>query len=198
MRLPDGPRQILAALVAAGAFLGLYFGLSLVWWLALGLAVVVYGALLLVIGRRTPADEIMLGARVSAADLANASAALSQSAARLSNAAERAPEADRAEIEAMAGHLRSIRDKVASDPEDFRNTRRFLTSYLPHLVTTVEGYADLARQAKGSNAERLAAIRQNITEFGPVLERIDQACLENDFAALEVQVDVLATQMKRG
>ncbi|MBK1635407.1 5-bromo-4-chloroindolyl phosphate hydrolysis family protein [Rhodovulum adriaticum] len=198
MRLPDGLRQIVAATLAAALFLGLFFGVQLVWWAAFGLAAVTYGALLLIVGRRTPADEIVLGHRVTAADVSRTAEALETAAARLSAAAQNGPKTDRGEIARMAAHLRSIRQKILADPEDYRSTRRFVTSYLPHMVETVERYADLARLARENHADRVARLRARILSYGPVLDRIDQACLENDFAALEVEVDALATQMKRG
>jgi hypothetical protein len=162
------------------------------------LAVVVYLALLLLIGRRPPLDEVMLSTRVSAADVRQASAALAASARRLEAAAETAPEADRKEIRKMVGHIGSIRAQIEQEPEDFRRARRFVTNYLPHMVETVESYVSLAGRAKGQQAERLGPIRDRIRDFLPALERIDAACLENDFAELEAQVDALAIQMKRG
>jgi hypothetical protein len=198
MRLPDGPRQVIAALVAGGVFVALYFAGRIVWWAAFGLAAGVYLALLLVIGRRRPGDEIMLASHVSAADLARAADGLDQAAGRLASAAGTAPDIDQALIRDMAARVRSIREKVAADPEDLRRTRRFILSYLPNMVETVERYAALARQAGEAHADRLAALRERIRAYGPALDRIDQACLENDFDALEVEVEVLAAQMKRG
>lgn len=198
MRLPDGPRQIIAALMAATVFLGLYFAVSLVWWAAFALAVLTYLAFLLIIRRRTPADEIMLTARVSAADIRQAAANMEAAAKRLDYAAEQAPQADRGEITHLATTVRAIREQVIADPDDYRQVRRFVTSYLPHLVETVEGYTTVARRAGGNHDDRLAPLAQRIRGFGPVLDRINAACLENDFDALEVQIDALATQMKRG
>jgi len=198
MRLPDGPRQIVAALAASAAFLALYFGVHLIWWAAFAVAVIVYAALLLIVRRKPPDDEVMLSSRVSAADIRQASAALAASARRLTAAADTGPPEDRPLIEDMVAHIGSIRSQIEAEPEDFRRARRFLVSYLPNIVETVESYAALAARASGDQAERLAPIRARIRDFGPALARIDAACLENDFAALEVQVDALATQLKRG
>ncbi|KAJ56753.1 hypothetical protein ACMU_07390 [Actibacterium mucosum KCTC 23349] len=198
MKLPDGPRQILAGVLAAVVFLALYFGISLVWWAALGLGIIVYFALLLVVGRRTPADEVMLSSRVSAADVKSAGTALQDAANRLAGVAETAPQTDRAALVEMADHLRSIRENVLADPQDFRSARRFVNNYLPVVVQTVEAYGALARRAGPKHGDRLQALGTQIRSFGPVIEEIDRACLENDFAALEVQVAALATQMDRG
>ena len=108
------------------------------------------------------------------------------------------PAADRDALTDMAAHLRSIRDNVLSDPQDFRSARRFVNNYLPVVVQTVEAYGTLARRAGPKHGDRLQALGDQIRSFGPVIEEIDRACLENDFAALEVQVAAIATQMDRG
>ena len=198
MRLPDGFRQVLAGLLAAAAFLGLYFGLTLVWWAALGLAVAVYFALLLVIGRRTPLDEIMLTGRVSAADVKEAGRLLFDAAHRLDAVSGHVPEADRTPVVSMATHLRSLRQNVLSDPEDYRSTRRFVLNFVPIIVETVESYAELARRSGPEHSGRLEEMGRNIRGLEPVVRQIDQATLDNDFNALEVQLSALATQINRG
>ncbi|MBY6114141.1 5-bromo-4-chloroindolyl phosphate hydrolysis family protein [Mameliella alba] len=197
MGLYDGPRQIVAGAIAAAIFLGLFFGATLVWWLALILAAVAYGALLLIIPRRQRADEIVLGARVSAADMANAGAALLDHAARLEATVPGLPELDAAAVTEMARHVRSIRDNVLRDPDDYRLTRRFISTYLPNVVQTVETYADLAGRASGSQADRLSQLGAQIRGFNKVVEDIDRACIENDLAALETEVDALGAQLNR-
>lgn len=196
MQLPDGIRQIVATLLAAGAFLGLFFGATLVWWLALGLAVLVYGAALLIIARKPPASEVMIADRISQADLNRAAAALAQAGTRMQQAAQQAPADDRADLNEMGEHLLSIRDRVLEDPEDYRRTRRFVDYYLPKILETVEAYTDLARKSRGTPA-RLHDLGARIRRFGPVIAKIDAACLENDFVALEAEVEALGVQMTR-
>lgn len=197
MRLPDGPRQILAALLAAAVFLGLYLGAALVWWAALGLAVLAYFALLLLVQRRRPLDEVMLTDQVSAQDIDRAAKALVGAGARLNAAAAASPDADRPDLADMAAHVLSIADLIRADPNDYRLARRFIDYYLPRIVETVETYVTLAKRARGENAARLADLGKQIKDFGPVVRKIDQACLDNDFAALEAQVEALGFQMKR-
>ena len=198
MGLPDGPRQVVAGLVASVVFIALYFGAALVWWAAFGLSAIAYAGLLLTIPRRKPLNEVMLTSRVSQADIRAASQALAASARRLRAAAEVASEEDAPEILRMVTHVTSIREQVENEPEDFRRARRLVMSYLPHMVETVESYVALRRKTQGAQTERLGPIRDMILEFAPALERIDAACLENDFVELEAQVEALATQMKRG
>lgn len=197
MSLPDGPRQILAALLASAAFLALFLLDDLVWWLALGLAAVVYLALLLLIPRRRPLNEVMLTDQVSAQDIIRATDALTNAAFRLNEAAKQAPAADREGLVDMAKHLSSMRELIKSDPRDYRQTKQFIGYFLPLIVTTVESYVGLAKLAQGDNASRLAELGGMIKGFVPVVQKIDQACIENDFAALEAQVSALQFQLKR-
>jgi hypothetical protein len=198
MVLSDGLRQIVAGLLASAAFLALYFGLDLIWWAALGLAIAVYFALLLVIRRRPKASEIMLASRVSAADIRAADQLLGQSATRIEAVLPRVPASDRAHLDEMVGHLKSIRTHVVTDPQDFRRARRFIMSYLPNMVDTIEAYGHLSERAGPDHADRLARLGETIRSFGPAIDAIDRACLENDFDALEAEVSALATQMERG
>lgn len=197
MQIPDGPRQILAALLASAVFLALFLPAGLVWWAALGLAALAYFALLLAIPRRKPMAEVMLTNEVSAADVARATDALTNAAFRMNEAAKLAPAADRGGLTDMSGHLTSIRELIKADPSDYRQTRQFISFFLPQIVATVEAYVALARLSLGGNADRLAELGGTIRGFVPVVAKIDQACLENDFAALEAQVFALQFQLKR-
>ena len=197
MQLSDGPRQIIAALIASGAFLALFFPASLVWWAALGLAAVVYFALLLLIPRRPALAEVMVSDQVSAQDIARATAALTAAITRLDAAAEAAPKDNTLDLPDLSRLLASIRDLIKADPRDYRQTRQFINYFLPMIVTTVESYIALAKLAQGDNAARLAELGSMIKGFVPVVQKIDQACIENDFAALEAQVSALQFQLKR-
>ena len=197
MTLPDGPRQILAAALAALCFLALYLGAALIWPVALALAALVYGALLLVVGRRTPLAEQMVGAMVSAQDVALAAGSLKVAADRLAKAAGDAPAAESAVLKTMAGNVMVIQDEISANAEDYRRAKRFISFYLPQIVETVEQYTTLTKRASGEAIPRLTELGQRIQEFGPAVAKIKQACLEADFDALEAQVDALGFQIKR-
>ena len=197
MGLADGVRQIVAGVLASAAFLALFLTAGLVWWVALGLAAVVYFALLLIIPRRKPLTEVMVSDQVSAQDIARAALALTEASTRLEAAANQAPQADRAGLTDMAKHLKSVRELVKADPRDYRQTKQFITYFLPMIVTTVEAYVGLAKLATDDNAARLAELGAMIETFVPVVRKIDQACIENDFTALEAQVSALQFQLKR-
>lgn len=197
MSLRDGPRQMLAAFLAIIGFLALFFAANLVWWLALGLAIVAYGAFLLLIPRRPLLGEVMLSEHVTAQDIAQAVAALTSAAARVNAAAAVAPVADRDELVQMAHHLTSICTLIKADPRDYRTTRQFITYFLPLMVSAVESYVSLAKMAQSGNAARIAELGSMIKGFGPVVRKIDQACIENDFTTLESELSALQFQLKR-
>jgi 5-bromo-4-chloroindolyl phosphate hydrolysis protein len=198
MTLPDGPRQIIAALLAGVVFLALYFGASLVWFAALPLAAVAYGALLLIIRRRPLLSEVVLSDRVTAADIAAGQAALDEALRRLAKA-EAASDPDlKDDLAGLGVELRSIRTQIGDDPADFRIARRFIVNFLPKLVENVESYVSLSAVATGSARERLGPLREGIRAYRPAVTRIAQAGLENNFRALEAEIDALGFQLKRG
>lgn len=198
MRLAEGPRQMLAGLVSAAAFLGFYLKLMLVWWLSLVLAVLVYGAVLLIVRRKLRADEITAGAGVTQADLVEAGRIMDRAAVRLEATHPKLPDTDAQVVAQLAAHVRSIRAQIMSDPQDYRRARRFISSYLGNMVDTVERFAELTAKTRGQHEARLQPIAARIHAYLPALEKIDAACLENDFTALEAQMNALAYQMERG
>lgn len=198
MHLADGTRQILAGLASSAAFLALFWGLKLVWWASLLLALVVYGAVLLIIPRKPELNEIALGHGTTEADLAAAGMVMDHALARLDATTRALPAPDAEIVAQLSARVRSIRDQVSSDAQDYRRARRFISSYLGNMVETVEGYAALTRKAGGRHEERLKPMSDRIQAYLPALEKIDTACLENDFAALEAQMKALSYQMERG
>lgn len=198
MTLREGPRQILTGLMAAGLFLLFYFGLELVMWLAVVLAGACYMALLLVIPRQLGAHEKVLDERTTQADLSAAAQEIASAVDRLERSMAKTPDGNHQTVSEITAHLKSICTQVAKDPEDYRRTRRFVASYLPKLVVVVESFSELTAQSQGRQSDRLATLAERIEGFLPIVEKIDTACLENDFLALEAQMEALEFQMKRG
>ena len=200
MALSQLMRQVISGVLASLAFLILFFGLTLVWWAAFAAAVAVFVASLMVLPKgEDEAVQIPLAGAISQVDLREADRLMSEAQAKLEAAREIIlSDADKSMVTEMIDHVVSIKTQVLSDPEDYRRARRFIRSYLGTMVETVERYSDLVAKSRGKQAERLQPLAQQISGFVPVLEKIDTACLENDFLSLEVQVDALAEQMKRG
>ena len=196
MILEETPRQLTVGAGAALAFLGAYFGLSFTLWAALAVGALVLSALLLLIRPAPPATERMLADGVSAADLDTALTALRLSAQRLRGLQSSAPETDALVFGEMAGLLDRIGAHHAEDPRDLRHTRGFLRRDLPRLVEVSETYVELSNRANLESQQRLEQLSDRIHGFKPVLEKIETACLENDFMQLEVETEVLSDQLK--
>ena len=194
--LSDSNRQIAAGGSASAAFLGCFFGLGLVWWLSLVAALAVFGAVMMIVERRKPPTEEFVMPGVTQAELADAIDRLTQASAQMRRLAISAKGDDKAEFNRMAKLFEAIRSHHSADPTDYQHTRRFLRQDLPRIVQTAEGYMELKNKASGANKDRVEALGERIRSFTPVLEKIDQACLENDFLALEVQVEVLGDQLE--
>ncbi len=196
MQLPESGRQIVAGGAGAVAFLGAFLGLNLVWWIALIAAGAVFGAMLLIIQRKPRSTEELVTDGVSRAELTGAINAITDASKKMRALALSSNGADKAEFQKMAGLFEAIRGHHIRDPRDYRHTRRFIRHDLPRIVDTAERYVDLDKRASGENRERVKVLGDRIRSFTPVLEKIDQACLENDFMALEIQVEVLGDQLE--
>lgn len=200
MQLDDNLRHPLAGVAAAAAFLLLYFGLALVWWAALPAAAIVYLAMLLLVERKPPPERRMLTPDVSEADFQEATALLRAAAERFHRLAREAERMDRLTFEELASLLTRILEHHEKDPRDLRHTRRLIRHDLPRMVETAEAYVDLNRRAGASRnpefAERLSVLRGRLDGYAPALARVEKACLENDFMALEVETEVLSEQLR--
>lgn len=196
MILDETPRQLIVGAGAGLAFMAAYFGLSFTLWAALGVGCLVLLALLLLIRRAPPATERMIVEGVSAADLDTALTTLRISAQRLRGLEGEAPAPDAPIFVEMAGLLERISAHHAEDPRDLRHTRGFLRRDLPRLIEVSETYVELSNRANTESQQRLAQLSERIHGFKPVLEKIETACLENDFMKLEVETEVLSDQLK--
>jgi 5-bromo-4-chloroindolyl phosphate hydrolysis protein len=167
-----------------------------VWWLSLIAGVMVFAASLLIVERRKLPTEDYIVDGVSKAELSEAIDLLTQASGRMRRLALAATGDDKTEFNSMAKLFEAIRGHHTRDPRDYQHTRRFIRHDLPRIVDTAESYAELKKRASGKNRDRVEALGTRIRNFTPVLEKIDQACLENDFLALEVQVEVLGDQLE--
>ena len=152
-------------------------------------------AILLIVERKTPETEEMVADGISRAELTGAINAITAASSKMRQLATAARGDDRGEFQKMAKLFEAIRAHHIKDPRDYHHTRTFIRHDLPRIVDTAERYVDLDKRASGENRDRVDALGEQIRSFTPVLEKIDQACLENDFMALEVQVEVLGEQL---
>ncbi len=90
---------------------------------------------------------------------------------------------------------REILTEIARDPRDLRRARKFLNTYLDGAQRVVSGYAEAHADGRThlleANFRRILITIEEV--FGQQLQRL----LENDLRDLDVQMEVLETQLKR-
>lgn len=91
-------------------------------------------------------------------------------------------------------HAREIVGMLEEDPGDIRRARKFLNTYLNGALKVTEGYADM--QSK-HQAEQLTENFENVLHtIESVFIEQKQKLLEDDILDLDVQIEVLAAQLK--
>ena len=90
---------------------------------------------------------------------------------------------------------REILAEIARDPRDLRRARKFLNTYLDGTQRVVTGYAE--GHANGRAHPLEANFRRVLVSIEDVFEQQYQRLLENDLRDLDVQMEVLETQLKR-
>lgn len=126
-----------------------------------------------------------------------AAAELEDAGRRLASLSGTAPAEDQPLFEHMALLMQRLARHHRLNPDHAPRTQRFRRHVVGRMVEAVAAYVELTRRATPEQRERLADISTRIEAFVPVLERIDQACVENDLTALEVNVEVLNEQLDR-
>ncbi|MEM9056757.1 MAG: 5-bromo-4-chloroindolyl phosphate hydrolysis family protein [Pseudomonadota bacterium] len=90
---------------------------------------------------------------------------------------------------------RRIVATIEEDPRDIRRARKFLNVYLDGARSVTEGYA---KTHKKSTSEELEANFRNVlATIEDVFTEQQAKLLENNELDLDVQIEVLATQLKR-
>lgn len=90
---------------------------------------------------------------------------------------------------------RSILAEIALDPRDLRRARKFLNTYLDGAQRVVSGYAEA--HAKGQAHPLEANFRRILITIEETFEQQYQLLLDNDLRDLDIQMEVLETQIKR-
>jgi len=90
---------------------------------------------------------------------------------------------------------RAILSDLAQDPRDLRRARKFLNVYLDSAQRVSQAYARTHAQA--SNTELEDRFRNVLVTIERVFGEQQQKLLENDVLDLDVQIEVLKTQLER-
>ncbi len=97
-------------------------------------------------------------------------------------------------IHVICDHAREILDMLQEDPGDIRRARKFLNVYLDGALKVTEGYADMQRKHQSDElTDNFDNVLQTIES---VFTEQKQKLLEDDVLDLDVQIEVLAAQLK--
>ncbi len=95
----------------------------------------------------------------------------------------------------IARSARKILSALEEDPADIRRARKFLNVYLDGARRVTEGYAKAHRRGEVDDLED--NFRNVLTTIEGTFEEQHQKLLEHDKLDLDVQIEVLSTQLKK-
>lgn len=98
-------------------------------------------------------------------------------------------------IRRIASWGERILDRIGDDPEDFRRARKFVNVYLDGAQQVTDKFARTHGDA--NSAELEANFRTLLDDMETVCEEQYQHLVDNDMVDLDVQMEVLATRLKR-
>lgn len=98
-------------------------------------------------------------------------------------------------IERICEIADSILAEIEADPRDIRRARKFLNVYLDGAKKVTEGYARTHRHHPSGELEQ--NFRNVLVTIESVFQEQRQKLLEDDAFDLDVQIEVLNTQLKR-
>jgi len=89
----------------------------------------------------------------------------------------------------------NILQDIEKDPRDLRRARKFLNTYLEGAKKVTEGYANTHKDTQTGELEQ--NFRQVLETIETVFQEQHQKLQEDDIFDLDVQIEVLNTQLKR-
>ncbi len=101
----------------------------------------------------------------------------------------------RERLSRIAEAARKVLSALEEDPRDIRRARKFLNTYLQGAQRVIAGYA--ATHAKTESQELETNFRNVLTTIEEVFNQQHEKLLQNDVLDLDVQIEVLAMQLKR-
>ena len=90
---------------------------------------------------------------------------------------------------------RRVLTMLEEDPRDLRRARKFLNVYLDGAKQVTQGYAKT--HARAASPELEDNFRRVLATIEEVFQEQQQKLLETDVTDLDVQIEVLTTQLKR-
>jgi len=97
-------------------------------------------------------------------------------------------------VERITALAHEIVEQMAGDVRDFRRARRFLASHLDAVERVVCGYAASHQHARGGELE--GSFRRVLVSIEEAFTQQRQRLLDSDLRDLDVQIEVLETQLR--
>ncbi|MGB0749152.1 MAG: 5-bromo-4-chloroindolyl phosphate hydrolysis family protein [Magnetospiraceae bacterium] len=195
----EGLRQLIAGVAASALFLGGFFGLSLVWWVPLLLAVGAYVGVLLVVPKAKAPHEIEVSDGITKAEVDRAVQHCERAAAELRDLATEPKISEKMAdtFEHMAKIIHEIGENFQSDPRDMVHARSLTDHHLDAMLDVARTYVSLRKATLNETAQaRLDKVRDVILGYVEHFDAIYNACLANDFQRLEVATTALDQILK--
>jgi 5-bromo-4-chloroindolyl phosphate hydrolysis protein len=98
-------------------------------------------------------------------------------------------------LDRITALARNILEEIARDPRDFRRARKFLNTYLDGAQRVIAGYA--RAHVNGHSDTLEDNFRRVLVTIEDVFEQQYQRLLQNDLNDLDIQMEVLETQLRR-
>lgn len=95
----------------------------------------------------------------------------------------------------IVASARKVLSVIEDDPRDLRRARKFLNTYLEGARKVTEGYAKTHIKTQSNELEE--NFRNVLITIEEVFDEQYQRLLQNDVLDLDVQIEVLATQLRR-
>ncbi|MBM2578050.1 hypothetical protein JQC91_17220 [Jannaschia sp. Os4] len=122
---------------------------------------------------------------------------LAGTADRLRGAADRVAAPRATTFRDMAERLERIRAHVRARPAVPGGIRRLAGHHAAVMADLADDYADLEARTRPEQADRLDALGAQFADHLDVLDRLDAALVEADFARVEAAMEVLDLQLAR-
>ena len=124
--------------------------------------------------------------------------AFNEAEAKIQSIESAADKVQDAQLSARLKHIatgsRGILDIIAEDPKDLRRARKFLKVYLDGAQKVVNKYVNSDHLKDNKKLE--ASLNEVLNTIDTVIEEQRVKLLENDVLELDVQIEVLQTQLK--
>lgn len=184
-------------LVAVATLITAYFGADASLLMSVAYALVAFLGMYLSYGFDPRAEKVTFtGSGYTTAEVVEA---LDEAEQRIRDIEAAARDIDNQELKErlrrIASQARGILGVIEDDPRDLRRARKFLNTYLEGARKVASGYAKTHRHPGAEELE------QNFRNVLDTIERVfgqqHEKLLRNDVFDLDVQIEVLATQLKR-